>query len=42
LTHERERRIQDILKIDEDLQKLKDVDIPDELKALAGNIRFEV
>jgi len=42
LIHERERHIQDVLAIDADVLKLRDVEIPDDLKALAGNIRFEV
>ncbi|MEN6423661.1 MAG: hypothetical protein ABFD76_17110 [Smithella sp.] len=42
LIHERERHIQDILAIDEDIHKLKDVEIPYDLKELAGRIRFEV
>lgn len=42
LLHERERHVQDITAIDNDLAKLDDVEIPEELKRLAGHIHFEV
>lgn len=42
LLHERQRHVQDILAIDMDLKKLKDVEVPPELLPLAGNVRFEV
>jgi len=42
LLHERERHVQDIMAINEDLKKLNDVELPAELVKMAGNVRFEV
>jgi len=42
LTHERERHIQDIMGIEKDLESLKDVELPDDLKAICGHVHFEV
>lgn len=40
--HEKERHQQDIDGINKDLQALADIELPDEIKDLAGKIRFEV
>jgi len=42
LTREKRRHQQDISAINRDLKKLADVDLPEELKSLAGTTRFEV
>ncbi len=43
LLHERERHVEDILEIDRDLKKLKDVDLPQELLDIVPvNAWFEV
>lgn len=42
LTHEKERHIIDVMKINEDLLKLNDVNLPKDIEALAGKIHFEV
>jgi len=42
LLHERKRHYQDIKMINDDLNKLADVELPPELVFLAGKIRFEV
>lgn len=42
LIHEKRRHQQDINAINQDLKKLADVELPEELKSLAGTARFEV
>jgi len=42
LLHERERHVQDILAIDDDLKKVRDVEIPPDILAEAGRVRFEL
>ncbi|MFA5340179.1 MAG: hypothetical protein WC332_00235 [Clostridia bacterium] len=42
LLHERQRHIDDIASIDDDLKLLADVELPREIEDLAGNIRFEI
>ena len=42
LIHEKRRHQQDIAQINHDLKKLADVELPEDLKSLAGTTRFEV
>jgi hypothetical protein len=42
LIHEKRRHQQDISAINHDLKKLEDVELPAELKSLAGTARFDV
>ncbi len=42
LIHEKRRHQQDIAAINRDLKKLEDVELPEDLKSLAGSVRFEI
>lgn len=42
LIHEKRRHQQDIAAINRDLKKLEDVELPEELKSLAGTAWFDV
>jgi len=42
LLHERRRHIDDINAIDEDLAKLDDVELPQDLLKIAGFVRFRI
>ena len=42
LIHERRRHMEDINSIDETLARLEDVEIPEEIKKLAGHVYFRV
>lgn len=42
LIHEKRRHLEDIIQIERDLDNLADVEVPDELLELAGQVRIEV